>query len=624
MKFPHKKSVLSFLCILLIIANMLPGCAFGSKDAQNNTEASIQESLSAQGSDASEKPLSQEELAKIQTDFDKFTNELLKDELSDSALSMHFIVKNPSQYGITDYDRILGDYDFDTLGSTKELADTLNKLSTFNYTHLTEDQQLTYDILKSTVTDSLSYSDLYLYGSELSPYNGTNAILPIMFSEYSFYSKTDVDDYLALVKDSKRYFEQIIQYEGLRSKEGLFFSDSITDAIIESCESFIEENSKDSSFLISTFDERIDAADFLTDAEKSSYKAANKSAVLEEFVPSYQVLIDGLRALKGTGKNEGGLCGFPEGKRYYEYLIQQDFGWDKSLVEINNLLDQYIASALYKASAIIGEDPSLEDKFEEFSFTQSDVKLCLEDLKKKMANDFPEIPQVNYDVKNIDESLRDNFSAAMYLISPIDNYKENSIYINPAQLDAASLYSTLAHEGYPGHMYQSTYFSSTNPAPVRSLFRNGGYMEGWGLYAELYSYNLDDKSANDKLFELMRCNQIVTTAIYAKMDIGVNYEGWDENYLSTFLKGWGVINSNDEAAQAAIKEVYQYLIAEPASYPKYAAGCFAIMEWRNTAERTLGSKYNVKEFHKFLLDLGPAPFSIIDDRFDKWLKQQAS
>lgn len=175
--------------------------------------------------------------------------------------------------------------------------------------------------------------------------------------------------------------------------------------------------------------------------------------------------------------------------------------------------------------------------------------------------------------------------------------------------------SLLAHEGFPGHMYQSTYFYNSSPDKVRSLFFYSGYLEGWGLYAELYSYELT--GLDDDVAKFCRLGSCLSYDIYCLADIGINYDGWDLNDTKDFVTGLGY--SNDIA-----KEIYETLIGDPCAYLTYYVGYLEFIEMRDYAISELGTSYNTKLFHKFILDIGPAPFSIIKERFYDWVDLQKS
>ena len=106
----------------------------------------------------------------------------------------------------------------------------------------------------------------------------------------------------------------------------------------------------------------------------------------------------------------------------------------------------------------------------------------------------------------------------MYFMPQIDNLDINSIYINSAGTDSSDLYPTLAHEGYPGHLYQTQYFASTSPSLIRNVIKPGGYIEGWASYVEVHSYEY--AGDNTLLNSLVQCNYALILCLYAKGDIG--------------------------------------------------------------------------------------------------------
>ena len=202
----------------------------------------------------------------------------------------------------------------------------------------------------------------------------------------------------------------------------------------------------------------------------------------------------------------------------------------------------------------------------------------------------------------------------MYLVPPIDNYKNNNIYINGSDSKTLSMiYTTVAHEGYPGHLYQCVYFRDRNPAPIRNLLNFVGYDEGWATYVEFYSYHI--AGIDDNLADFLEWNNMVVLCMYARADIGIHYEGWTKKmvvkYITQFI---------DDEKTAVL--IYNTLLEEPAIYLPYAVGYLEIMELRNIAEQKLGNQFVAKDFHRFLLDIGPAQFGIIEDNMNSWVEKR--
>ena len=172
------------------------------------------------------------------------------------------------------------------------------------------------------------------------------------------------------------------------------------------------------------------------------------------------------------------------------------------------------------------------------------------------------------------------------------------------------MFSTLAHEGYPGHLYQTNYYQKMcNPAPLRSLLRTEGYDEGWGTYAQLYSYQfLNFKDTDEKNTEALRKlhqnNDLFSLSLSALSDLYVNYKNYDRDTLEEYLKKYGITGES-------VSSIYQYVTENPVSYLSYCMGYYEFMQLRNSMEKSLGDSFDIKEFHRIILDTGSCPFPLL-------------
>ncbi|MGN0383780.1 MAG: DUF885 domain-containing protein [Eubacterium sp.] len=549
--------------------------------------------------------------ADIQSDFDTFTDSLFWEQIVDNTLNLHYSISYPENYGITDYDVSLGSFCVDDFSSYEtRMRSYLKLLHSFDYSKLTTDRQLTYDILDNFLSDEISSSDLYLYYEVLSPTIGEQAQLPVLFAEYAFNNTTDIENYINLIMDVDEYFSQLIEFENYKSNNGTFMSDNSVDDIVAQCEAFI--NKPEENFLIKTFNERIEECSWLSADERTTYITQNEAAVISHLIPGYELLIDGLKALKGTGKNEGGLCNYDDGAEYYEYLVRQKTNSDKSIDEIKAMIKTRLTNDIFSLYDSLSNDASIAENFDTYSFTLTDPEEILTDLQTKVSDDFPEPVQKNFTVKYIDESLQDYLSPAFYLTPTIDDWSNNVIYINANDsYDESTIYTTLAHEGYPGHLYQTTYFYSTNPSLIRSIGCFNGYTEGWATYVELYSYGISGLDTN--LADALVKNSSFALAIYSLCDIGINYEGWTLDDTYSFLKDYGI---DDEAIA---EEIFNSMVEEPANYLSYYVGYLEFINLRDEAQKELGKDFNLKEFHEFILETGPSQFDVLEKYMQKWI-----
>lgn len=546
--------------------------------------------------------------------FDEFVNQIFIDEVQTDGLTLNYTLSKPENYGIYNYKPSLGDFSLEHMKS--ELAVTENYLATlsgFDYTSLTKEQQITYDILKKYLAKDMESSDFLLYAETLGPTTGIQAQLPVLLAEYNYYDKEDIDNYLALLKDMPRYFKQIVTYEQEKSKAGLFMSDHTADSIISQCKEFI--SNKEDNLLIEVFHDRMNEVSILSKKEQKKYEAKNKDYVLKYVIPAYQILIDGLNSLKGTGKVDGGLAGYPKGKDYYSYLVATSTGSSRSINEINKTLDYAISDSIKRMSEATEGDVTVLDKADNTSFPLTNPEDIIQSLKTSIKKDYPPLNDVSCTIKYVHKSLEDNLSPAFYLTPPLDDCSRNSIYINgSAKYNLDNIFTTLAHEGYPGHLYQTVYFNQQSPQPIRSLLSFGGYSEGWATYAEMNSYYMS--GLDTKIAKVLQNNQVASLCMYAKIDLGVNYLNWDLNDTADYLKDFGITDKK------TIETVYYTMIEEPANYMQYSLGYLEIMALRDRASKELGDNFKLKDFHTFFLKMGSAQFDVIRKYMDEWISEQ--
>ena len=551
--------------------------------------------------------------AQVQKAFDSFTENIFLTEIQQDGLTFNYTLAHPESYGIDAPATTLGDY---SLSAMKEnLASTENYLSAlkdFSYRQLSQEQKLTYDILKNYLKQELDGSNYLLYNNVLSKTIGIQAQLPVLFAEYNFSDKASVDCYLSLLSDIERYFNQILSFEEIKIKNNLFMSHTTAEDIIAQCQNFISKT--EDNLLIQIFNDRIETIAGLSENEKKEYKEKNKDIVLNSVIPAYKNIISFMTEYKDSGINSGGLCYFPEGKEYYQYLVSTSTGSSKTIKEIDKILDEYLASSMEKMQAIAIKDVSILEKAENLTYPLTDPAKILTYLEKAIEKDYPAMESVDYSIKYVHESLQPDISPAFYLTPPIDDSSINSIYINPYKdYNMDTIFTTLAHEGYPGHLYQNVYFNRTAPSPIRSILGCTGYSEGWATYVEMDSYFLS--GIEETLAAFLSANNLASLCMYGKIDVGVNYYGWDLEKTSAYLRQFGVEDP------AIIKEIHQSMIAEPGNYLNYILGCIEFKELRKTAEEKLGGDFSLKDFHELILSTGPCTFDTLREQLKNWMKK---
>ncbi len=538
--------------------------------------------------------------------FEDYLNEVFLDEVTANTINLHYTIENPKTYGIKNYDISLGS--FSTEGQ-EDYVNSLKKmkleLMTFPYTSLTTEEQLTYDIFNDYLDSQLALSSFYLYDEPLSYSNGMQLQVPILMAEYEFNCERDVKDYLELLQLLDEYLESMISFEKEKSAAWLFMSDELCQRVIDSCEAFLEN--PDNHYMLTTFENRLKDLK-LSDKEKSKYIASNRRIFEKQIVPAYKNLIKELNSLLGTGENNYGVCHFPNGKKYYEHLVYSETGCSDSIQEIFNHIEAQRMKDLVVCADLQEKDPTLIEQCAYLEWNMDDETEMLSHLQDKMLIDFPAAPMTEYTIHHVDPALQDYLAPAFYIVAPIDNYLDNAIYVNDASEGSDIYYfTTLAHEGFPGHLYQTVMSYEYELLPIRNLLSYCGYTEGWATYVEMISYYYSE--LDDDIASLLSHNQSATLSLYATSDIGLHYMEWTAEDMYNFWSSYGISD------QDTINEITQLILSEPGNYLNYYVGYLEFLELRDYAKEQLGSDYSTVAFHRTLLDIGPAPFDIIEEYF---------
>lgn len=566
------------------------------------------------------------------------TNTIFTTDISGNPLNLHYTLAYPESSGIKDYSLSLGTFDPTQLSGQKILLENRRTMiNAFPARDLSPDNRLTQQILSLYYETQLLPARQYLLDEALSPSLGTQAQLPILLAEYTFRKEDDVRNYLKLLTSVDSYLESILSFEKLKAQNGTFMSDATADRIISQCSAFIKD--PDDNYLSSVFSEKIQSLSGISEQKKAAYQKLHNQILTGQVLPAYQSLIDGLYLLKGSGKNPGGLCQFAGGKAYYEYLIKSSCGIYDTVPEIQSRLIHQFQTDLSLATKLMGSStatptfakdvflpiskaqtgtPSgifsfsagLIDAASGLSFTstpssaETSPEQILEDLQKQIQTDFPAVPSTSYEVKYVHPDLEEHLSPAFYLTPPIDTLSPNDIYINRhANMSGLELYTTLAHEGFPGHLYQTITFASSAPDPVRYLPAMGGYVEGWATYAESFAYTYYQPDSTDG--QLAWLNRSLNLCMMSLLDTVIHYNGWNQERCATFLSQLGITNNTIQ------KEIYQVIVEDPANYLKYYLGYLQFLDLQQEVRELAGDAFHLHSFHQKVLSAGPCQFPIL-------------
>ena len=583
--------------------------------------------------------------------FESFTENLFRAEVSANTLTLHYALADPASQGIKKSAVSLGTVSSDAASAeeTARLCQNYEKqLKNFHYSRLSKDNQLTLDMLLLYFHTRASLGKNYILDEPLGPSLGIQAQLPVLLAEYAFYTKEDISDYLKLLGTIKPYFQSILDFEKEKISSGCFMSNTTLDRILKQCSSFIQN--PDSNYMDDIFAQKLKTFSNpkLSQKDQEELCTYHHKLIIQQVIPAYQELVSGLKTLRGSGKNSRGLAYFEGGRAYYLYLLQSQTGTYVPVKKIEQRLSAQLLKDYEEIQTLLKADPSLASSLSQYStaitLTPSQM---LEKLPSLMAGDFPELKNTTYELRSVHESMKSFLSPAFYLTPPVDTGSPNVIYINNSgRSTSLELFGTLAHEGFPGHLYQTVSFSRSKPANIRYLITSSGYVEGWATYVESYAYqyaaslmtNLSRNSASSDFHDsdtsstsdtsgksstsnmssasnatrLAWLNRSMNLCIYSLIDIGIHYRGWEQARVAAFLKAFGITNAS------AASEIYQYIVETPGNYLKYYWGYLNFLDLKKSCQNSMGADFDLKKFHRKIMEIGPVQFPVLE----KYLKQE--
>lgn len=541
--------------------------------------------------------------------FEAFTNQLFLEEITANSINLHYSVENPATFGITDYEISLGNFTKEARASSLDyLKESLSDIRSFNYDMLSLENQLTYDLLVDYLTTQQNLCNYDLYQEPLGYSGGLQMELPILYAEYEFTSEQDVKDYLELIALTDEYFDQIIDFEVEKSNQGMFMSADLCQLVIDSCQNFLIN--KENHYLISSFASRLEELD-ISESKKASYTRQNLTILEKQLFPAYEEMIVELDKLKNTGTNTQGICYLENGKKYYEHLVYSETGCEDTVDVIFRRIENQRMNDLLVCSNLQSENENLIQECSYLEWEMANPDAMLSSLQTAILEEFPAPPDCDYEINYVDPALEPYLAPAFYIVAPIDNYTENVIYINDGYISSdIYAFTTLAHEGYPGHLYQTVMTYTYEYPWVRSILNYGGYVEGWATYIEMMAYHYAGLKEDVAMF--LSHNQAATLSLYASSDIGLHYYGWTPEEMKNFWAGYGITD------EAVLNEITQLILSEPGNYLKYYVGYIEFLELKEYAKDLFGKDYSDKQFHKAILDIGPASFSILEKYLPKY------
>lgn len=607
-----KKPLFSISALLIAAFLTIAGCSGGNPSSSPSAAETAQAENASAGSESETDSGETAEREKCDQIFDDAFAEIMES----SKITAHYLLVHPENYGVDISEPSYPSYSEEDIQASFDSDNAyLDRIAEIDRSKLDESRLLTLRMLENALRSDLLGQDTFYLSQPLSPEYGDASQLPSTLADYRFDSEDDISAVISYVNQMGSYFDSLIEFEKKRIELGIPMDDETIDRSIESIQPFLVP--AEDNILVTSLPEKLDALG-LSEDSKNAWIQKMTDAVNNSLIPAYTKLESDLESLKGHKAETTGLAGYEGGTDYFRYLLASVCGEDQTPEEIENRVSARLLTDLTEMGNALQNDSSLAEAGQKAGKGFDTPEEIMDQLEEASRADFPDTGDTSYEIRYVQEALSDIMAPAFFYTPTLDGDDTNLIYINSGRDSSTPLYTMLAHEGYPGHLYQSAYFKKYCGIPLRRILANDGYSEGWGEYAQIYSYRLDP-NLNDAESEYLEHEASATLGIYALLDLRLNYDGWDKQQTADFLRDtYGIEDSE------TVDEIFNAIVDSPCEYLKYYIGYLEITDFCDKAQKELGDKFDMTEFHRFILDMCGADFGLMREEFETWLTEQGA
>jgi len=507
--------------------------------------------------------------------------------------------------------------------------DSLNKI---DFNSLDANDQTSYEILKwdlETALEGLKFQDYLMPVNQF--WSNT-----LTFPQYGsgegnqpFKTVQDYDNFLKRIDGFVVWCDTAIANMQKGMGMGIVYPKILMQRVLPQMKSMIVKDAKESIFYMPVTKMPKD----FSEADKNRLDSAYKAAILTKIVPIYTKMHDFIRdEYIPKCRITPGISDIPGGIDYYQFLIKY---WTTTTLTA----DQVFAIGQSEVKRLRTEMEKIKDETgfkgdlrsffsylnkdkQFFPFTSAKQVLdSFEHIHVKMEPQlkklFDDTPKTKFEIRQT-EKFREASASAEYMQGTADGSRPGIFYVpvpDPKKFNTYGMEDLFLHEAIPGHHYQISLQQENDSLPnFRRYIWYGAYGEGWALYSESLGKELG--LYNDLIQYFGALSEEMHRAIRLVVDVGIHTKGWTREKAIEFS-----MENEGESEEAITSEVERYM-AIPGQALSYKIGQMKIRELRSKAERELGSKFNIAEFHNAILDSGCLPLSVLEAHIDKWIQSQ--
>ncbi|MEP3891670.1 MAG: DUF885 domain-containing protein [Hellea sp.] len=513
--------------------------------------------------------------------------------------------------------------------------------SSFNPDDLDESGKLSYRLFLENSQNTLNGAKWWYHGYSFTQMFGPHSGVPtFLINQHPIDNVDDAKNYVKRLEGVGPYLDEIIKNSRASAEKGIMPPKFVYDHVIRTAENIVSgapfEDSDTLNLMLGNFKTKVEKLD-LSDKEKEGLYADAITALLTSVKPAYAALVTEMEVQKAKTTTDDGVWKLPDASDYYAHRLKRMTTTDMSATEIHELGLKEVDRIHGEMRAImknVGFEGSLQ---EFFKFLQDDPRFTYEDsdagreaylkeatriidvMTSRLDEVFLNQPKAKLEVRRVEAFREKAAGKAFYNRPALDGSRPGYYYANLYKISDMPKYQMEAlayHEGNPGHHMQLSIAQELEGIPqFRKQNRVTAYTEGWGLYSEYFPKEMgfyeDPYSDFGRLaMELWRAARLV-------VDSGLHDKKWTREEAIDYLTTNTPNPEND-----CIKAIERYIVM-PGQATAYKIGMIKILELREEAKKALGDKFDIREYHAVVIDSGPVPLNILEERVDSWVASKS-
>jgi uncharacterized protein (DUF885 family) len=515
----------------------------------------------------------------------------------------------------------------------QELRRSLKELAGFKKTQLAPKDQVSYSILKLDLEQALAGERFPDWMQPISQIGGLPSFLAQMGTGQSiqpFRSTKDYDDWLKRLTLAVPIFDGTIanMREGL--KAGVTQPRAVMEKVLPQLQSLAVSEPEKSLFWgpIKNFPDSVPAAD------RERITAQMRELLSTQVLPAYGRLLAFVRdEYTPKARASTAWSALPDGKAWYAWRVRQSTTVALTPDQIHEIGLKEVKRILGEMEAVrqqVGFQGDLKAFFKhlqddpKFYFTKpEDLLAGYRDLQKKINGLTPKLfdisPKADYEVREVEAFRAQSAAGASYQNPSSDGSRPGVFYVNTYNLKAQPIFGmeTLSlHEASPGHHFQVSIAQEDQSLPK---FRRYGsfyvaYVEGWALYAESLGKELGLFTDPYQWYGRLSDEQL--RAMRLVVDTGLHHKGWTREQAIKYML------DNSSMAESDVESEVERYIVWPGQALGYKIGQLEVTKLRAEATAALGSKFDIKGFHRVVLTAGQVPLPVLRELVQAWVAER--